>query len=261
MADHYPTISLIIPSFNQGKYLEATLQSVWQQQYPNLECIVVDGGSTDETISILQRYARYFKHLIIEKDGGQSEAINKGLRLASGDLVNWLNSDDLLYEGALMRVAQWYNTSQRHEILCYGGTVEFGDHIRNRLRFGHTQGLPHRYFAGSCFPQPTAFFKREALATLGGLDEDLHFTMDFDWYVRLFLQYDFAPLKHLLSWTRFHPEAKTVGRFNEYASRPQPHFSQLLHSLPHTKLYTTTAAFSVVSVARKYLHRLQNIQP
>jgi glycosyltransferase involved in cell wall biosynthesis len=105
-----PKITIITPSFNQGKYIERTIQSVLSQDYPNLEYIIIDGGSTDQTVDIIKKYERHLKYWVSEKDNGQSHAINKGLKYATGDIINWLNSDDYLEPQALNVIAESFNS-------------------------------------------------------------------------------------------------------------------------------------------------------
>src|SRR5688572_2633651 len=108
----YPKISIITPSYNQGEYIEKTILSVLEQNYPNLEYIIIDGGSTDNSTEIIRKYADRITYWISEPDKGQSDAINKGLKLATGDIVNWLNSDDYYEPGALFKVAEAFNNPE-----------------------------------------------------------------------------------------------------------------------------------------------------
>ena len=105
----YPKITVVTPSYNQGQFIEATIKSVIGQQYPNLEYIVCDGGSTDETVEILKKYADKITWWCSEKDKGQSDAINKGMHRATGDIVCWINSDDVLLPGTLLTVAKFFH--------------------------------------------------------------------------------------------------------------------------------------------------------
>jgi glycosyltransferase involved in cell wall biosynthesis len=105
---YYPKISIVIPSYNQGKYLEETILSVINQNYPNLEYVIIDDGSTDNSVEIIKKYEKYLTYWVSEKDNGQSDAINKGLKKCTGEIFNWLNSDDYLETNALFKIAEAY---------------------------------------------------------------------------------------------------------------------------------------------------------
>ena len=187
-----PRITIITPTLNQGKYIEQTLSSVVAQNYPNLQYIVVDGGSTDGTLDILQRYRDHIDILISEPDAGQSHAINKGLVQADGDLIGWLNSDDLLAPGALAKLAAAHQADDA-EVFA-GICCEFADaklQLVNRPSLG-THGLQPasladifgRWFSGEFFNQPEVFFSRDLLARVGILNEDYTYAMDYDLWMR-----------------------------------------------------------------------------
>lgn len=187
-------ISVITPSFNSGSYIEATLSSVLAQRQaggPEIEHIVVDGGSTDDTPAILERHRRQLSRLIIEPDGGPAEAINKGLHLATGDVLAWLNADDLYHAGALARVAAAIG---RHppRALCFG-RCRIIDGEGREIRRGVTR------FKNACHPfscrpliqtvnyvsQPALFFTRNAWRLAGDLRTDLSAAFDYEFLLRL----------------------------------------------------------------------------
>lgn len=189
---NWPRITVITPSLNHRPYLEETLLSVLNQCYPNLQYIVVDGGSTDGSAEILRRYRDRLDVLIVEPDEGQAQAINKGLRLADGDIIGWLNSDDIYAPGALHSAALAWLTS--------GDDVVAGicaEHTARRIRlvnkplagpgdFNIEQlGLIfERWFQGWFFHQPEVFFRRSLLDEVGMLDETLEYAMDYDLWMR-----------------------------------------------------------------------------
>ncbi|MBI3500637.1 MAG: glycosyltransferase [Bacteroidetes bacterium] len=201
-------ISIITPSFNQSKYLEETILSVLNQNYPELEYIIIDGGSTDGSIEIIKKYENYFTYWISEKDRGQSEAINKGLEKATGEIITWINSDDKLFEGALFKVADHFLSSPDVGLI-YGGVI-FDEKKINNNNFGYDNPCLERYLAGIAFPQPAAFFKRSLLEKVGSLNEKYHYGMDYDLFSRLALITQFKKTNDIFSYYRLHPESKSV---------------------------------------------------
>lgn len=183
-----PRITIVTPNLNQGPFLETCIRSVLNQEYPSLEYIFIDGGSTDQSLEIAGRYSDRFAFQVSEKDKGQSDAINKGLRRASGELVGWLNADDFLLPGALAAVAQAYQDDP-------SASFYYGDGLRVR-----EDGSPKEsFFPGGVRPfdleamiyglnyilQPAAFINRACLERAGYLDETLHWGLDTDLWIRL----------------------------------------------------------------------------
>ncbi|MBI1337173.1 MAG: glycosyltransferase [Phycisphaera sp.] len=183
----FPRISLVTPSFNQKDFLEETLRSVLDQKYPNLQYGVVDGGSTDGSVEVLERYRDRLDYVVIEKDDGQSQAINKGLARCDGEVVGYLNSDDTLLPGALERVA----TVFREDPACnwlIGRCRVIDEHGQ---RIGAITPTGEFTLAGALVrqsrfevPQPATFWRRSLHSHLGYLDESLHHCMDFELWCR-----------------------------------------------------------------------------
>lgn len=208
----FPRITLVTPSLNQGKYIEKTIRSVLEQGYPNLEYFIIDGGSTDETVSIIQRYADRITWWVSEKDSGQADAINKGLARATGVIFNWLNSDDYLEPGALFKVAETYRKDPAAAAWVGAG---------NRLHdngFLHYISYPNGLFRdhiinnsnGRCFYQPACFMNTRYLKQLGGLRQELHFALDYELYIRLTALAPFVGGEGVWCTALAQPEAKTV---------------------------------------------------
>lgn len=182
----WPRISIVTPSYNQGQFLEETIRSVLLQGYPNLEYIVMDGGSTDRSLDIIQKYESWLSYVHIGPDGGQAAAIAEGFRHATGDILAWINSDDLYLPGAFGRVAEFF---VKHPNLGFGsGDVHLVDVDGNFIRrvyavhpsFRLTVNLGrHRW------PQQGCFWRRSAYEQVGGIDSSLIFCMDFDLFLRL----------------------------------------------------------------------------
>ena len=184
----WPLITLVTPSFNQGRYLEATIRSVLAQGYPRLEYIVVDGGSTDESVSIIDSYSDQLSWWVSERDTGQTDAILKGFAKGNGVLMNWLNSDDLLRPDALFAVARAHVASGAD--LIVGGDRQFSTDPEQPVSFFRPAGYRFpdclRFWTGAFrYHQPCTFFTRTLYDRAGGLDRSLHYVMDYDLYCRM----------------------------------------------------------------------------
>lgn len=216
-------ISLITPNFNGARYLEACLQSILAQRRAGvrLELLVMDGGSRDDSLAILQRYAGQLDVLISEPDHGPASAINKGLARASGDLVGWLNADDYLYPGALARVGE---TMARHPdaAMCFGRCPivdEEGVEIRHGItRFKESFYPLSSRFVFQCInylSQPATFFRRSAMRAAGPLREDLRAAFDYEFFLRLWREGSVVrvPGAAPLAAFRWHPQSISGQQF------------------------------------------------
>jgi len=213
----WPRISVVTPSFNQGRYIEETIRSVLLQGYPDLEYIVVDGGSTDGSLDIIRKYEPWLARWISEPDHGQSDAINKGVRMATGEIVNWINSDDCLHSGALKVVAQTY--SSRPGSLVIGAGVDFDETtgrgtllVPKRITVQHIVRFWEGWFG---WLQPSIFFPRSVFQRVGGLDENLHLVMDIDLYCRLMQVIPAVYISEPVSKYRRHRSAKTQAQYHD----------------------------------------------
>lgn len=216
----WPRITLVTPSFNQAPFLPACLGSVVAQGYPNLQHIVMDGGSTDGSADILRAHAPHLAALEIAQDRGQTHALNKGFALADGNLVGWLNSDDMLAPGALHAVALgWLKTGAD---LIYGHLLAHRDHVFEAANEPRAAGaftpealgdIFGRWFQGHYFYQPEVFFTRSLLQRAGGqLDETLGFAMDYELWMRFAaLGADVAPVNWPVALFRHHDAQKTAN--------------------------------------------------
>jgi hypothetical protein len=209
-----PRISLITPSYQQAAYLEECLRSVREQAWPSLEHIVVDGGSTDGSREILESHAARFTWWCCEKDQGQSDAINKGLAHAQGDVFSWINSDDALLPGALARVGAAFAADPR--LLVFGGRVTHRD-ARGERVFARLNDLhdTRRLFADPIINQPATFIRMSAVKAIGGVDQGLRYVMDVELWWQLLFRHGtehlrFEPVE--LAMFRLHDESKTVSQ-------------------------------------------------
>ena len=183
-AVNLPRISVVMPSFNQGRFLEESLKSILDQEYPNLELIVMDGGSTDNTIEVLRRYSDRFAYWISEPDGGQTEALVRGFARATGDIECWLNSDDLFEPGALFEAAGYF---QKHpEIDAVFGDTTWVSDSGEKLRV--QREMPFNRFVWTYtynyIPGMSMFWRRSLYEKVGGLDASFRLAMDADLFAR-----------------------------------------------------------------------------
>jgi glycosyltransferase involved in cell wall biosynthesis len=207
----WPRISIVTPSFNQARYIEETIRSVLLQGYPNLEYIIVDGGSTDGSVEIIKKYEPWLAYWISEKDRGQSHAINKGWHRATGELVAWLNSDDYYEAGVLKRIAIIYHQHQKEKIGFITGRSRVIDEAGNTLSYdGKTFDVEYCLIHNeNSASQPPTFIPKELLNKVGMLDENLHYAMDADLFLRIALEYPPLFIDEVWANFRYTPETKT----------------------------------------------------
>jgi len=204
-----PRISIVTPSFNQVEYLEETIRSVLGQDYPNLEYIVIDGGGTDGSVEIIKRYAPHLHYWVSEQDHGQADAIMKGFQHATGEVLGWLNSDDVYLPGALSKVAETFQRSP-------GIGFVIGDYVRigtdSRIVRCHRLPKLRKWLYSpnmNWIPQPSVLFTRKAFVKVGGLDTHLSYSIDADLWCR-FIDHGIKGrnIRAYLSAFRSHPNSK-----------------------------------------------------
>jgi glycosyltransferase involved in cell wall biosynthesis len=180
-------ISVVVPSYNQADFLEATLRSLVEQDHAEKEILVMDGGSTDGSVDIIRRYADRLAFWVSERDGGQSQAIANGKRRCRGDVVGWLNSDDVLKPGALSRVAETARRTGAEEAVFYGGhdVIDENGRVMDLAPAIEDTDWCRRHL-GPVICQPGTFYSRVAYERIGGVDASLHYGMDMDLWLRFF---------------------------------------------------------------------------
>ena len=206
-------ISIITPSYNQGEFIEQTIQSVLNQTYKNIEYIIVDGGSTDNTLKIIDKYRDRIDLVISEKDKGQSDAINKGFKHATGKLVGWINSDDLLYPDCVEKIVELYHLYPDGSI--YYPAVLDVINRESKLLYKYARKIPNRNYLLNrkySINQQGSFYDSYLVKKIGYLDESIYFCMDLDLWLRLLKENDkiYSYQSHALSAFRIWEETKTT---------------------------------------------------
>ena len=233
-----PKISIITPSYNQGQYIEQTINSVLSQGYPNLDYIIIDGGSTDNSVEIIKKYEKHLSFWVSEPDRGQSHAINKGLKIAKGEIVNWLNSDDYLEKGALNMIAQTF-IDPTVQVLC-GRSRKFGagSDFLSRGTEVYDENLA-KTIGWARIDQPETWFRKSAFDRVGEVNEKMHYLMDREWWIRYLFLYGLDGIvqsPEILVNFRLHPESKTVSQSAAFQIDHDAIFNELAGKLNYHKL-------------------------
>jgi len=232
-------ISVITPSYNQARFLEETICSVLEQRYPKLEYIIIDGGSNDGSLAIIERYAAALTHWVSEADNGQADAINKGFSRATGDVLCWLNSDDTYAPGVLREVAEYFDAHPDVDVVSGRCRLWYGDQ-RDRLMapsplrdYGDFLRIGSNWTKGRLIVQPEAFLRRSAFEATRGLREDLHYCLDSCLWMdmaRVGCRFDSVD-RHWAN-LRMHPGQKTADLSPAYAELAATAWQHLLQDWP-----------------------------
>lgn len=214
-----PKITVVTPSFNQGAYIERTIDSVLSQGYPNLEYIIIDGGSTDNSVEVIRKFDQHLTYWVSEKDRGQSHAINKGMLRAKGSILTWLNSDDWYVDRTLANFAELFIANPdagvvvgRGQIVDQCGSVVYDKPPADCINF---DTMCH-WLDGGDFMQPSSAFTRRAWSQCGPLSEDIHIALDVDLWLKIAKAgFNFVSTGELLSTALSHPMAKTTAFVEE----------------------------------------------
>jgi glycosyltransferase involved in cell wall biosynthesis len=210
----WPKISVVTPSYNQGEFIEETIRSVLLQGYPNLEYVIIDGGSTDSTVEVIHKYERWLSDWVSEEDKGQADAINKGWGRSTGEILAWINSDDTYCLGALAGVAEIFSSNK--DIVVVSGAANTIDVQGKRVLFTKKSPDIDPYamlkHSGGVPTQPSVFFRRRVLGEVGFLNSSLHLVMDWEFWIRVGL---FSNNRHW-SGTKTLKGWRTVCEENRY---------------------------------------------
>ena len=258
-------ISIVTPSFNQADFIESTIESVLSQK-GDIEYFVIDGGSTDRTIEILKKYKKKYKnfHYVSEKDDGQSDAINKGLKMCTGDIMAYINSDDVYEPGAFEKVHAFFKNNPD----IYWGYGHYSI-INEKDRPIRKFFSKYKNFAGRSYsyskllrinivPQPSTFWRKEIYAEFGGFDKEHHLVMDYEYWCRIGKKYPAKQIKHPTAQYRFYTDSKSGANFKiqykkelevakMYAAKKYP-FSIFAHKINYIIM---TALFRVLRLLGK----------
>jgi len=251
----WPRISIVTPSLNQGKYLDATIRSVLEQEYPNLEYFIMDGGSTDGSLEIIREYGSRVTGWVSEPDQGQAHALNKGFARSTGDLLGWINSDDILLPGALRLLAQEHRATPQAVLL---GDVSHLDEKEAYAWAEHcsylsAKSLVEMWRDDVNFQQPGLYFPRSVYEQAGPLDEAFHYTFDREWLCRALA---YAPLRNLhvvVAQFRYHNASKTVRYPLEWNREYRIFLERHKHLLDASQQRLALAALDL-GLAETYLH-------
>jgi glycosyltransferase involved in cell wall biosynthesis len=254
-----PRISIVTPSYNQGRYLERTLRSVLSQRYPAVQLIVQDGGSTDETLSILMRYKHQLHHVESARDRGQAHAINLGFRHADGVILAYLNSDDLLLPGTLAYVANYFDRHPEVDVV-YGHRIIINAADEEVGRWVMPPHSAASFVWNDYIPQETLFWRRRLWDKIGGRFEDtLQSALDWDVLLR-FHQAGarFARLPRFLGAFRIHPQQKSDARLQDLGIPEQKRLRDVFHqrAVSRLEMWTRLVPFLGKSILFHRLYQL-----
>jgi glycosyltransferase involved in cell wall biosynthesis len=263
MNDFLPKITVVTPSFNQAKFLERTILSVLSQDYSNLEYIVIDGGSKDGSVDIIRKYENRLAYWVSEPDGGQTEAINKGLRRATGEWLAWQNSDDVYYSGVLFDVAKAAARHSSADLII--GNMSLIDSHDHELKYFHyvTPCYNSLLAEGMILTNQAAFWRRRVHDEIGWLNETLHYGFDYEWFLRLTQNHRGIHVNKRWGGYRLHDQTKTHNmeeKFKEewgqiLQGRKFPRWKVRLYQLRRMILMLGQGEFGYV--LRGLIHRVQ----
>ncbi|WP_392534625.1 glycosyltransferase family 2 protein [Nostoc sp. C117] len=231
----WPRISIVTPNYNYAHFLEETIRSILLQGYPNLEYIIIDGGSSDNSLEIIEKYQQWLDYYVSEKDSGQANAINKGLAQCTGKIFNWINSDDILTQGSLKLVAEGIKNFD-----AFAGAVldlsETGIVVQqNQGLSAFNMVLPDQNVV---FHQPGFWLRTDLICQIGGLPENFDFC--FDWELVIKYLYSFDRINYtslILAHFRIHPNSKTTVQAVQFEIEREKILSQLMQDLQYAKLH------------------------
>lgn len=211
----YPKVTIVTPSYNQAEFLEETIRSVLLQDYPNLEYIVIDGGSNDGSVDIIRKYENWITYWVSEPDKGQADAINKGFEQASGEFLGWINSDDYLYPGAITKMSA--ELEKNPNVSLVYGDVDEGLENNKFRRYGRNSTISEMLKTYSVpIPQQGSMWRSKVIKEVGGLDVRWQFVLDREFFLRVAMSYQTAYIPGELAFFRYHSNSKSISASQKY---------------------------------------------
>lgn len=222
-----PKVSIITPSYNQGEYLEETIQSVLNQTYGNIEYIVIDGGSTDNSVDIIRKYEERITFWCSEKDKGQADAINKGLKRATGDMVCWINSDDVLYPNFVEKFVNYFVAHPDVDFL-YGDVEQGADMQHATIRRGEVIDYPTMLRTLRVpMPQQATMWRKSVMDKIGYLDSQWHVLLDREYFMRIAQYCVIEYLPGVVAFFRNHENAKSIAEWHKWMPELERYYTTL----------------------------------
>jgi glycosyltransferase involved in cell wall biosynthesis len=228
--ENYPLVSIITPSYNQANFLEETILSVLNQEYNNIEYIIIDGGSKDGSLEIIRKYEKYFVYWASETDKGQGDAINKGIAKSKGEYICWVNSDDLLYPGFIESRVTLFQKNPDVDLI-YGDVDQGKDPDKSWLRRGKQTSFNNILKTLDVpIPQQSAMWRRKVIDHTGLLDPNLYVLLDRDYFIRISKNHRILYDSGALSFFRIHEKSKSISETIKWAEELPPYYSSLTKS-------------------------------
>lgn len=210
-------VSIITPSYNQGQFLEETILSVLNQTYKNIEYLIIDGGSEDNSVEVIKKYGENITYWVSEPDKGQADAINKGLRLAKGDLVCWINSDDILYPDFISERVRQFNENPQADMI-YGDVEQGYDLCSKRVRRGQPTDIKEMLTNAKCpIPQQSTVWRRSVLEKAGYLGAEWHVLLDREYFTRVAAKCNIMYVPGAAAFFRYHDQSKSISETLKWA--------------------------------------------
>jgi glycosyltransferase involved in cell wall biosynthesis len=234
-----PLVSIVTPSFNQAAFLEETILSVLNQTYKKIEYIIIDGGSTDNSLEIIKKHENKIDYWVSEKDNGQADAINKGFRQAKGEFLCWVNSDDILYPNFIERRIKEFKQNQDVDLIY--GDVDQGWEIANSMkRKGKQQN--HNVMLKSCvikIPQMSALWKKKVYTDVGELKTDLNVLLDWEYFLRISKNKKIKYIEGTVAFFRQHAGSKSIQLNTQWAREIENYYVNYFSNKSETKLFSS----------------------